>query len=1240
MNHPMLRHVCAFLLPLTALLAQQNRLAGQIDSLHMVKLPNSVHSEAQRRYDRGPVDPSTRLNRITLLAKRTPGQQADLEALLNRQQIPSSPDYHRWLTPAQFAGRFGLSETDIGKIAAWLASQGFQVEELAQARNWIACSGTAQQVAHTFGAAIHRYEVNGEPHFANATEVSIPEALSGVIGAIQGLHDFNPKPVGDFGKPAPASQITTGSHALTPADFATVYDVNPLYASGINGTGIQIVIVGASEIRLSDIDSFRAGFHLPAADPQLLLIGPSPGTPQAEEGEALIDLEWAGAVAPNASLIYVYSANFTDGVLAAIDRDLAKIISTSYADCEAAGAFAFDRSVAQQANAEGITWLSASGDSGAAGCDLFGIYSNPPARGGLAVNQPASFPEVTAVGGTQFAGDVSAWWTTSTTSLTGYSAISYIPETAWNETTADELMATGGGASMLFAKTDWQTGTGVPDDNARDVPDVSLAAASNSYVTYWGGFNFTGGGTSASTPSFAGVVALLNQYLVQNRVQAQPGLGNINPALYQIAKTVPGAFHDITTGTNIVPCAPGSLDCATGFLGFSAGVGYDPVTGLGSIDANQLITHWTNPAGAATVTTLAVPSSITLGDRAQLTATVAAVSAGSPAPTGTVNFTSGGATLGSSPLTASGATAIATLDADGSQLPVGTDTITATYTGDLAFGSSIAFAVITVNPQSSIPASSVFVSVTPNPDHAGQPLTLTLTEEAGVATTLTTFTENGTDLSAEISSIFGAARIPAFGRLSASGISPPEPSLPATIVANLGGVDDSGRQWSRQVSVTILSPLQGPAMALSSAPGVVQQNAAAASCQWSQQLLLQEQNGFPVQLTGLKAGATDLSAQIDPLFGTSHVAPFGTLKATLCQTGITPPQTLDYEIDGTDQYGAPVSTTLHGSFTGPASSPATLSASPLDVIVGVPDAGSATGSLSVSTAASWTVSVFPSNATTAWLTVSPLSGTGPASLSLAANASALRNGVYRATLILQGTDTLPQFLEVPVTLEAGVSQSMSIDGITNAASYQLAVAPGMLASVFGSQLAPEPVLASSLPLPLQTEDVAVTVNGVAAPLLYISPTQLNVQIPYETGAGPAVLGVNFNGQVTMHEFTVTPTAPGIFAAAGALVPFAAGKPGDTLPLFMTGEGDVSPFLGTNVTPPASTPLTQLPKPVFPVTVTVGGVPAVIYFIGIPSGLLGTQINFTIPPGAAPGVQPLVVTVNGVASPPVNLTVQP
>jgi uncharacterized protein (TIGR03437 family) len=595
-------------------------------------------------------------------------------------------------------------------------------------------------------------------------------------------------------------------------------------------------------------------------------------------------------------------------------------------------------------------------------------------------------------------------------------------------------------------------------------------------------------------------------------------------------------------------------------------------------------------------------------------------------------------------LTASGATAIAALDADGSQLRVGTDTINATYDGNGAYNASAGSAVIAVAPQTQASGSAVFVSVSPNPVHAREPVTLTLTEQAGVGTTLTTLTMDGSDLSAEIPGMFGRANIAPFGRLSVSGVIPPQPVLPATLHVGLGGRDADGRQWSRQVTVTILPSLQGPAIVLSSAPGAVQQDPAAdPSCQWSEQLLLQEQNGLPMQITSFKKGAVDLSGQIARLFGTSHLAAFGSLQATICETGINPPQTLDYEIEGTDEYGASPRATLRGSFAGPASGPAILSVSPPAVSISVPNSGgSGTGSLAVSggTGVAWTVSVFPSNATTAWLTVNPLSGTGPVQLSLAANAFGFGKGVYGATLILRGTNTVPQFLEVPVDLVVGESPAMRIDGVTNAASFQLAVAPGMLATVFGSQLAPEVRWPAVFPLPLQMSGVSATINGVAAPLLYISPGQLNIQIPYEAGAGPAVVGVNVNGQVAFHEFTIAPSAPGIFAAGGALVPTASGRPGDTLPLFMTGEGDVSPFFGTNRTPPSTTPLEQLPRPVLPVTVTVGGLPAAVQFMGIPSGLLGAQINFTIPLGATPGVQPLVVTVNGVSSPPVNLTVAP
>jgi len=163
---------------------------------------------------------------------------------------------------------------------------------------------------------------------------------------------------------------------------------------------------------------------------------------------------------------------------------------------------------------------------------------------------------------------------------------------------------------------------------------------------------------------------------------------------------------------------------------------------------------------------------------------------------------------------------------------------------------------------------------------------------------------------------------------------------------------------------------------------------------------------------------------------------------------------------------------------------------------------------------------------------------------------------------------------------------------------------------------------------------------VAAPLYYVSDVQINLQIPYETGAGPAVVGINNNGKVAGFQFNVAPSAPGIFVQSGnALNPTASGKANQILIMFITGEGDVTPALGTGYTPDPSTAVTKLPKPRLPVTVTVGGAAATMQFIGIPSGLAGvTQINFTIPANLSPGVHPVVVTSNGVASAAANLTV--
>ncbi len=255
----------------------------------------------------------------------------------------------------------------------------------------------------------------------------------------------------------------------------------------------------------------------------------------------------------------------------------------------------------------------------------------------------------------------------------------------------------------------------------------------------------------------------------------------------------------------------------------------------------------------------------------------------------------------------------------------------------------------------------------------------------------------------------------------------------------------------------------------------------------------------------------------------------------------------------------------------------------------------------------------------------------------------MANGVYNATLIFAGTNAISASCrEYQLYSMVGASSTMSIGGVSNGASFRQAFAPGMILSVFGAQLAPSTQSASTLPLPLALAGVSATVNGIPAPLYYVSPGQLNIQIPYEAGAGSAVLGVNNNGQVASYIFTVAPSAPGIFTdSSSALVPFSSGKPGDTLTLFITGEGDVSPTLATGSSPFTFTPLALLPQPRLPLSVTVGGVTAVISFGGIPPGLAGvTQVNFVIPNNATPGLQPVVVTVGGVASGAANLTVTP
>jgi uncharacterized protein (TIGR03437 family) len=678
-------------LPLALLLlvysapAQQNRITTPIDNRQRVTLTGHLHPKARPENDQGRVSPGMTLSYVTLTLSQTAAQKADLEQLLKQQQTPGSPNYHRWLTPEQYAQRFGASDADLATITTWLKGQGLTVAAVARGHNWVAVNGTAAQFESVFQTEFHNYlGADGETHFANATQPSVPAALDGVIMSIRGLNDFRMKPA-RRPRVKPLFDSSHGAHYLAPDDIATIYDIAPLFSAGINGSGQTLVIAGQTQVNLSDIETFRSSYNLPANDPQLLLVPGTrnPGISSNDLPEADLDLEWSGAVARNANIIFVYTEDVMNSVEYAIDQNLAPIVSVSYGSCELEtpnSELTTFQSWALQANSQGITWFAASGDAGGADCD---DTQNP----GLSVDAPGSVPQVTSVGGTEFAEGSGTFWATTNTANSA-SALSYIPEVAWNDSALDgDPSATGGGASIFFSKPSWQVGPGVPTDNARHVPDIALSASADhdGYLVYSGGSLQIFGGTSVPTPTFAGITALLNQYLVSQGGNA--GVGNLNSSLYSLAQTNPGIFHDITVGNNIVTvnCARRDPSCGTLPVGYSAGPGYDQTTGLGSVDVNKLVTEFSGISGTPPVssTSLTLSSNVTTLASTDVMYLVATITNPSGiTPTGSVTFNVDTAVLGSAELVGSAGTARATLVVTGSQLPPGSGTITAEYSGN------------------------------------------------------------------------------------------------------------------------------------------------------------------------------------------------------------------------------------------------------------------------------------------------------------------------------------------------------------------------------------------------------------------------------------------------------------------------------------------------------------------------------------------------------------------------------
>jgi Pro-kumamolisin, activation domain/Bacterial Ig-like domain (group 3) len=744
------------------------RITEAIEAAKLAPTGGIVHSQARPEFDRGLVADSQQLTHIMLLLRRSPGQEAALLDLMNEQQTKNSPNYHAWLTPAQFGQQFGVADADIQKVTAWLSQQGFADIKVTPSKTLIEFSGTAGMVRNAFHTELHNFMVNGKPHMANVSRPQIPAALAPVISGVVSLHNFRKQSflhnsrlaamAKAEGKLKPGFSATPCAalgpatcFALGPADFAKIYNI----PSTLTGTGRTIALVARSNINLQDITDYRTGFGLPGTftSANIVLASSDPGIVPGDDAEATLDVEVSSAVAPNANIMLVVAdgtvtTSFADGVdisaIYIIQNNLADVMSESFGSAEEDTFTPFYQGLWEQGAAQGISIMLSSGDVGSAAID--GDLQNIEALNGLSISGLASTPFNVAVGGTDFddAANPQTFWNTTNTGAGKLSALSYIPETTWNNSCAatattgslltcanvspdqfgNDLVAGSGGQSGPcglqdpntgnclgpIPKPTWQAGTGVPADAVRDIPDISLFASNGAHGNFWvmcfagtagvnqqdgqpcnlagPNFNFTGvGGTSASSPAFAGIMALVDQ-----SQSGRQGLPNF--VLYPLAQTAgancnsstPGTitntnciFYDVTKGNNSVECAAQSPNCSNqttnghGVLvepnvapfssttpAWNTTNGFDLATGLGSVNVTNLTGKWNTITGAykgdTTAITLPAAGSVTITHGASVNFTVkVAQTSGTAIPTGDVSLvaeppgfpqmTVGGATL-------------------------------------------------------------------------------------------------------------------------------------------------------------------------------------------------------------------------------------------------------------------------------------------------------------------------------------------------------------------------------------------------------------------------------------------------------------------------------------------------------------------------------------------------------------------------------------------------------------------
>ncbi len=435
----------------------------RIDESKLATVPRSVRFEAVPKNDRGAVPDSFPLPHMLLQLKRSPQMEAEVVRYADEVTDKKSPNFRHWLTAKEIGDKWGPSEQDINTITHWLESHGFSVYGVHPNRLVIDFSGTAANLKEAFHTEVHYLEVNGKLHFANMTNPQFPAALSPAMLGIVQIHDFAPQ--AHLVPKAPNYYVSGTLMPLVPADFETIYNVNPLLRQGVDGRGQTVTILEDSDSYSNDVATYRSTFLGKYTLGSFTTVHPSgsnactdPGA-NAADSESDLDGEVASAMAPNANIVMAVCADTTTfGGLLALENLVAtsapSIVSMSYGVCEAANYLpsnvAFSTAF-QTASIGGSSIFVSSGDGGSSACagDFTNgtLYSYP----GIGVTGWGESIYNVSVGGTDFedfynadkpangGAPVTTYWATTNTPTDG-SAKSYIPEVPWNDSCAGYLI--------------------------------------------------------------------------------------------------------------------------------------------------------------------------------------------------------------------------------------------------------------------------------------------------------------------------------------------------------------------------------------------------------------------------------------------------------------------------------------------------------------------------------------------------------------------------------------------------------------------------------------------------------------------------------------------------------------------------------------------------------------------------------------------------------------------------------